>query len=33
MKKTLELTLSPEIAFDENELHQHIKSSLHIKDA
>lgn len=32
MKKTLELTLSPEIAFDENELHQHIKSSLQIKD-
>jgi uncharacterized FAD-dependent dehydrogenase len=32
MKKTLELTLSPEIAFDENELHQHIKSSLHIKE-
>jgi uncharacterized FAD-dependent dehydrogenase len=32
MKKTLELTLSPEIAFDENELHQHIKSSLQIKE-
>ena len=32
MKKTLELTLPPEIAFDENELHQHIKSSLQIKD-
>ncbi len=33
MKKTLELTLSPEIAFDENELHQHIKSFLQIKEA
>ena len=32
MKKTLELTLPPEIAFDENELHQHIKSSLQIKE-
>lgn len=32
MKKTIELTLSPEIAFDENELHQHIKSHLFIKD-
>ncbi len=32
MKKTLELTLTPEIAYDENELHQHIKSLLFIKD-
>jgi uncharacterized FAD-dependent dehydrogenase len=32
MKKTLGLTLSPEIAYDENELHQHIKNYLQIKD-
>ena len=32
MKTNLELTLSPEIAYDENELHQHIKSLLCIKD-
>ena len=32
MKKTLELTLPPEIAYNENELHQHVKSLLFIKD-
>ena len=32
MKKLLELTLSPQIAFDENELHQLLKSSLQIKE-
>ena len=33
MKKTLELTLSPEIAYDDNELHQYIQSHLQIKEA
>lgn len=32
MKKTLELTLPPEIAYDENKLHQHLQSHLQIKD-
>jgi hypothetical protein len=32
MKKNLTLTLAPEIAFDEQELHQHLKSLLFIKD-
>ncbi|MFM2282997.1 MAG: hypothetical protein RL222_501, partial [Bacteroidota bacterium] len=32
MKKILDLTLPPEIGYDENELHRYVKSILHIKD-
>jgi len=33
MKKTLELTLPPEIAYDEQHLYQHIRELLHLQDA
>ena len=33
MKKTLELTLPPELAFDEQHLYQHIRELLHLQDA
>ncbi len=32
MKKILDLTLPPEIGYDENALHRYVKSILHIKD-
>jgi uncharacterized FAD-dependent dehydrogenase len=32
MKKILDLTLPPEIGYDESELHRYVKSILHIKD-